>query len=186
MLLWPVVQASGYSSDQTPSLGTFICHECGPKKNRQKDKKNIMFYGQCAAEFNFILVKNFVSIEFYYHSFEFQYNYNTWLIVNTLLHVLFLYCCFSFMMMIISIFSSRFYYCYHIQHFFNVIEVQLIYNVVLISATQKSVTHTHIYIYILFHIIFHYGLSQDIDYSSQCYTVGPCYLSILYIRVCVC
>ena len=31
-------------------------------------------------------------------------------------------------------------------------------------------THTHIYIYthILFHILFHYGLSQDTEYSSLC------------------
>ena len=35
--------------------------------------------------------------------------------------------------------------------------------------------------YILFHILFHYGLSQDIEYSSVCYTVGPCCLSSLYI-----
>ena len=42
------------------------------------------------------------------------------------------------------------------------------------------------YIYILFHILFHYGLSQDIEYSSLCYTVGPCCLSILYIIVCLC
>ena len=27
-----VVWAGGYSSDSTPSLGTFICHECGSKK----------------------------------------------------------------------------------------------------------------------------------------------------------
>ena len=40
--------------------------------------------------------------------------------------------------------------------------------------------HTHI----LFYILFHYGLSQDIDYSSLCYTVGPCCLSILYIIAC--
>ena len=32
-----------------------------------------------------------------------------------------------------------------------------------------------------FLILFHDGLSQDIDYSSLCYTVGPCCLSILYI-----
>ena len=44
----------------------------------------------------------------------------------------------------------------------------------------------YIYIYILFYILFHYGLSQDIDYSSLCYMVGPCYLSILYIIVCIC
>ena len=32
-------------------------------------------------------------------------------------------------------------------------------------------------------ILFHYGLSQAIEYSSLCYTVGPCRLSILYITV---
>ena len=26
--------------------------------------------------------------------------------------------------------------------------------------------HTHTYIYILFYILFHYGLSQDFEYSS--------------------
>ena len=31
-----------------------------------------------------------------------------------------------------------------------------------------------IYVYILSHIIFHYGLLQDIEYSSLCYTLGPC------------
>ena len=30
-----------------------------------------------------------------------------------------------------------------------------------------------LFTYILFHILFHYGLSQDIEYSSLCYTVGP-------------
>ena len=38
-------------------------------------------------------------------------------------------------------------------------------------------THTHAYIY-----SFHYALSQDIVFSSVCYTLGPCYLSILYIK----
>ena len=27
----------------------------------------------------------------------------------------------------------------------------------------------------------HYGLSQDIEYSFLCYTIGPCCLSILYV-----
>jgi len=31
------VKAGSYSSDSTPSLGTSICHRCGPKKT--KDKK---------------------------------------------------------------------------------------------------------------------------------------------------
>ena len=33
-----VVQASGYSSDSTPSLGTSICHRCGPKKIKSQNK----------------------------------------------------------------------------------------------------------------------------------------------------
>ena len=37
-------------------------------------------------------------------------------------------------------------------------------------------------IYILFHIRFYYDLSQDIEYSSPCYTVVS-YLSILYIII---
>ena len=36
---------------------------------------------------------------------------------------------------------------------------------------------THMYISKI--ILFHYGLSQDIQYSSLCYTLGPCCLSIL-------
>ena len=28
------------------------------------------------------------------------------------------------------------------------------------------------HLYILFHTLFHYGLSQDIELSSLCYTVG--------------
>ena len=42
------------------------------------------------------------------------------------------------------------------------------------------------YTYILFQIFFHYRLLQDIKYSSLCYTVGPCCLSVLYIIVCIC
>ena len=40
---------------------------------------------------------------------------------------------------------------------------------------------TQLYIYILFHILFHYGLSKDID-SSLCCTAGLCCLSILHIK----
>ena len=45
-------------------------------------------------------------------------------------------------------------------------------------------THTHTHTH-SFYIIFSYGLSQDIEYNSLCYTVGSC-LSILYIMVCIC
>ena len=39
---------------------------------------------------------------------------------------------------------------------------------------------------VLFQIIFPIRLLEDIDYSSLCYTVGPCWLSILYLVVCIC
>ena len=38
-------------------------------------------------------------------------------------------------------------------------------------------THTHI----LFHIIFHSDSSQDVKYGSRCYTVGPWFLSVIYL-----
>ena len=41
-----------------------------------------------------------------------------------------------------------------------------------ISAVQQSDSVIHMYI--LFHTLFHYVLSQDIEYSSLCYTVGLC------------
>ena len=34
-----VAQASGYSSDQTPGLGTSICRGCSPKKTKDKTNK---------------------------------------------------------------------------------------------------------------------------------------------------
>ena len=45
---------------------------------------------------------------------------------------------------------------------------------------------SNIYICIFFQILFHYRLLQNIDYSSLCYTVYLCCLSILYIIVCTC
>ena len=43
----------------------------------------------------------------------------------------------------------------------------------------------YVYIYILFLILFHCGLSQDIECSPLCCPVGPC-LSILHVTVCIC
>ena len=34
-----VAVAGSYSSDSTPSLGTPICCECGPKKTKKKKKR---------------------------------------------------------------------------------------------------------------------------------------------------
>ena len=43
--------------------------------------------------------------------------------------------------------------------------------------------YKHIY---FFQIIFPYSLLQNVEYSFLCYTVGPCWLSILCIVVCIC
>ena len=60
----------------------------------------------------------------------------------------------------------------------------MIYNVVLVSSIQlnDSVIHTSV----LFQILFPFRLLQNIRQNSLCYTVGPCWLSILSIVVCVC
>ena len=49
-------------------------------------------------------------------------------------------------------------------------------------AVQQSDAHKCV----LFHILFYDGLSQDIEYSSLCSTLGPCCLSTLHIVVYVC
>ena len=55
-------------------------------------------------------------------------------------------------------------------------EVELIYNIVFISVVQQSGSVIHIWA-LFFYILFHYGLLQDIEYSSLCNTEGPCCLS---------
>ena len=74
---------------------------------------------------------------------------------------------------------------------FNFYQIQLIYNVVLVSDEHQSdsiiCVHVHIYIYVFFfYILFHYRLFQDIEYNPLCYTVGPCWLSVLYIVEYIC
>ena len=44
----------------------------------------------------------------------------------------------------------------------------------LISVIQQSDSVIHTHTYILFHILFCCGLSQDIEYNSLCYIVAPC------------
>ena len=43
-------------------------------------------------------------------------------------------------------------------------------------CTAKWFSYTYIYI---FNILFHYGLSQCIEYSSMCYTVAPMFIAAL-------
>ena len=50
----------------------------------------------------------------------------------------------------------------------------------LVSGVQQGDSVSHIHISILFQILFPFRL-QNIEQSSLCYTVGPCWLSILFI-----
>ena len=52
-----------------------------------------------------------------------------------------------------------------------------------ISAVQQSVICIVICIYTFFSILFHYGLSLDIENSSLCYTSSLCCLSILNVSI---
>ena len=59
---------------------------------------------------------------------------------------------------------------------FKKIEVQLIYNIVLVSGTQQSDSVPYI-----FSDYFHYRLLQDTGYSSLCYIVN----SVVYLLLCI-
>ena len=50
----------------------------------------------------------------------------------------------------------------------------------------SKVIELYIYKYSYLNILFYPGLSQDIEYSSLCYAVGPCCLFILYVMVSIC
>ena len=54
----------------------------------------------------------------------------------------------------------------------------MINNVVLVSGVQRSDSVIHVSI--LFQILFPFRLLQNIEQSSLCYTVGPCWLSIFF------
>ena len=58
---------------------------------------------------------------------------------------------------------------------------QLINNVVLESGVQQSDSVIHTRASILFQIIFPFSLFQNIEQHSLCYTVGPCWLTVLNI-----
>ena len=60
----------------------------------------------------------------------------------------------------------------------------LIYNVLFVSGIQHNDSVIHIFI--LFQVLFSYRLSQNIEQTYLCYIVDPCWLSILYIEVCIC
>ena len=51
----------------------------------------------------------------------------------------------------------------------------------LVSDVQPSDSVIHIHVSIPFQILFPFRLLHNIEQSSLCYTVGPCWLSILNI-----
>ena len=59
-------------------------------------------------------------------------------------------------------------------------------NVVLLSGVQQSDSVIHIHVFILFQFLFPFRLLLNIGQCSLCYTLGPCWLSILNIAVCIC
>ena len=61
----------------------------------------------------------------------------------------------------------------------------MINNVVLVSGVQQSDSVIHIHVSILFQVLFSFTLLQNIELSSLCCTVAPCWLSILNIAVCM-
>ena len=56
----------------------------------------------------------------------------------------------------------------------------------LVSGVQQSHSVIRIHVSILFQILFPFRLLQSLEQSSLCYAVGPCWLSILNIAVCIC
>ena len=53
-------------------------------------------------------------------------------------------------------------------------------NVVLVSGVQQSDSVIYIHVFILFHILFPLTLLQNIEQSSLCYTVGPCWFNLYF------
>ena len=53
------------------------------------------------------------------------------------------------------------------------------------SSLYSKVPQIHTYIFFFKNILFQYVSFQEIKYSSLCYTVGPCCLSILNVIVCI-
>ena len=54
----------------------------------------------------------------------------------------------------------------------------------LVSGVQQSDSVIHMHVSILFQILFPFRLFQNIEQNSLCYTVGPCWLSILNTVTC--
>ena len=76
--------------------------------------------------------------------------------------------CGNFPQILVPRYQSRVNLASRIFPFLNLffIELQLNYNVMLVTAVQQSDSVLYTHTYILFHSLFLCGLSQDIEYSS--------------------
>ena len=59
-------------------------------------------------------------------------------------------------------------------------------SVVLVSGVQESDSVIYLHVSILSQILFPFSLLHNIEQSSLCYTVDPCWLSILNTPVYTC
>ena len=64
------------------------------------------------------------------------------------------------------------------------IEIWLVYSVVLVAGVQQN--DSMFFMYLFFLIVFPFRLFHNIEQSSLCYTVDPCWLSFFSITVCTC
>ena len=62
----------------------------------------------------------------------------------------------------------------------------MINNVVLVSGVQQSDSIILIHVSVLFQILFPVRLLCNVEQSSLCYAMDPCWLPILNITVCTC
>ena len=75
-----------------------------------------------------------------------------------------------------SFYTTKFFFLFF--NFLFYIGVELINNVVLVSGVQQSDSVIHVHVSILFQILFPIRLLHNIEQSSLCYTLGPCWLCI--------
>ena len=69
-----VVQASGYSSNSAPNLGTPICHRCGPKKKKRKKKEIVSFISMTFFKhFKILSVFMIYWNKYYFYLFAFSF-----------------------------------------------------------------------------------------------------------------